>query len=53
MVQIGPRAIHVRFFVVYGQPEMKAHTADRETLPRTSRRKNPPNLKDFLICFLF
>lgn len=28
MVQIGIRAIHVRFFVAYGQPEMKASTAD-------------------------
>lgn len=28
MVQVGPRAIHVSFFLVYGQPEMKAPIAD-------------------------
>lgn len=53
MVQIGPRAIHVSFFLVYGQPEMKAPIAEWETLPRRNRTKNHTNLKDFLICFLF
>lgn len=28
MVQIGPRAIHVRFFLMYGHSEMKAPIAD-------------------------
>lgn len=45
VVQVGPRAIHVRFSVVYGHP-----IADGETLPRRNRTKNPTNLKE---CCLF
>lgn len=48
MVQVGPRAIHVRFFLMCGHP-----IADGETLPRRNRTKNPTNLKDFFVCFLF
>lgn len=48
MVQIGLRAIHVSFFLVYGQPEMKAPIADWEALPR---RKKPHKPKGFLNFF--
>lgn len=53
MVQVGPRAIHVSFFLVYGQPEMKAPIADWEILPWKNRTKTPTSLKEFFVCFLF